>query len=264
MELPPGFRRQGETNVCKLMKPLYGLKQASRQCNIKLTEALSEAGYKQSLYDYSLFTKRSGDDFVAILICVDDLLITRSSNRFIQEAKDVLHQKFKVKDLGELRYFLGIEIARSVKGILLNQRKYALQLISDLGLGGTKPAATPVDLNQKFTSLEFDTHAGITGNEALDDITAYQRLIGRLLYLTITRPDISYIVHTLSQFMQAPKRSHRDATVQVVKRSMTGFIVKFGESLVSWKLKKQQTVSRSSAKAEYRSLAAVTVEATWL
>ncbi|XP_016493322.1 uncharacterized protein LOC107812684 [Nicotiana tabacum] len=66
----------------------------------------------------------------------------------------------------------------------------------DLGLGGTKLAATPVDLNQKFTSLKFDAHAGITGDEALDDITAYQRLIGRLLYLTITRSDISYIVQT--------------------------------------------------------------------
>ncbi|XP_019248591.1 PREDICTED: uncharacterized protein LOC109227854 [Nicotiana attenuata] len=103
------------------------------------------------------------------------------------------------------------------KGILLNQRKYALQLVSDLGLGGTKPAATPIDLNQKFTSQEYDQHTGASGDEALGDASADQRSIGRLLYLTITKPDISYVVHTLIEFMQAPKRSHWDASVRVVK-----------------------------------------------
>lgn len=91
MELPQGFRRrQGESKVRKLMKSLYGLKQASRQWNIKLTEALIEAGYKQSLYDYSLFTKQHGEKFVAVLIYVDDLLITENNEEFIRETKEVL------------------------------------------------------------------------------------------------------------------------------------------------------------------------------
>ncbi|XP_070057545.1 uncharacterized mitochondrial protein AtMg00810-like [Nicotiana tomentosiformis] len=105
----------------------------------KLSEALVDAGYCQSLHDYSMFTKKEKGDIVVLLVFVDDLLITGSSDSLIQQAKRVLHQKFKVKDLGELKFFLGIEVLRSHKGILLNQRKYALQLISDLGLGGAKP-----------------------------------------------------------------------------------------------------------------------------
>lgn len=100
MELSQGFRRQGETKVCRLLKSLYGLKQASRQWNIKLSEALTSAGYSQSLYDYSMFTKRRGDGILVVLVYVDDLLITGNSVSLIQDTKETLHHKFKVKDLG--------------------------------------------------------------------------------------------------------------------------------------------------------------------
>lgn len=103
-----------------------------------------ESGYKQNLYDYSMFTKRKKDNFMEILIYVDDLLIIGDDDKLIHETKDVLHHKFKVKDLGKFRYFLGIEMMRSSKKILLNQRKYVLELMSDLRLGGTKPVATPL------------------------------------------------------------------------------------------------------------------------
>ncbi|XP_019236355.1 PREDICTED: uncharacterized protein LOC109216633 [Nicotiana attenuata] len=281
------------------MKSLYGLKQASRQWNIKLTDALIENGYKQSLFDHSLFTKQKEGEIVIILVYVDDLMITGSCSNLVNDAKKVLHSKFKVKDLGKLRYFLGIEVSRSKKGILLNQRKYALELISEVGLSGAKPAATPIELNQKLTTVEYDTCVGKTGDLELKDNSAYQRLIGRLLYLTITRPDISFAVQTLSQFMQRPKESHMEAAMRIVRyikggpgmgllmeagpidqlvaycdsdwasclntrKSVTGYIVKLGNFLISWKSKKQPTISRSSAEAEYRSMAAATTEITWL
>lgn len=91
-----------------------------------------------------------------ILVYADNLLITGSDSKLIQEAKDTLNNNFKMKDLGELKYFLGIAFARSFKGILMNQRKYALKLISECGLGGGKPVATPLEQNQKFTSVEYD------------------------------------------------------------------------------------------------------------
>ena len=147
MQLPQGFqsdeKRKGQGLVCKLIKSLYGLKQASRQWNVKLMNALIEAGFQQSHLDYSLMTKKVGDDIVVVLIYVDDLLVTGSSCQLIEETKQVLKDHFRIKDLGDLRFFLGIEFARNSEGILMHQRKYALELISDLGLGSSKPMSTP-------------------------------------------------------------------------------------------------------------------------
>ncbi|KAL3378593.1 hypothetical protein AABB24_004490 [Solanum stoloniferum] len=298
MEMPQGFKQEGH-KVCKLLKSLYGLKQASRQWNIKLTTALLKAGFMQSTYDYSLFTWKRNEGMVIVLVYVDDLLITGNSESMITEAKEVLHQQFKLKDLGELKYFLGIEVLRSAQGVILNQRKYILELISETGLTGAKPSCTPLESNSKLTSVEFDKANGVIGDAVLHDITGYQRLVGKLLYATITRPDISYAVQSLSQFMQQPKKSHLEAANRVIRylkgtvgqgiwlkaqaatklvcwcdsdwaacpntrRSVTGYVVKFGESLVSWKSKKQHTVSRSSAEAEYRSMASAVAEITWL
>ena len=131
---------------CKLIKSLYGLKQASRQWNAKLTEALCKSGYTQSHLDYSLFTKKSTVGQVIVLVYVDDLLITGSDPLLIQDTKQVLHNHFKIKDLGELRYFLGIEFCRSASGIVMSQRKYALELISEAGLAGAQPVSTPLEV----------------------------------------------------------------------------------------------------------------------
>lgn len=161
--------------------------------------------------------KKNGHEIAVILIYVDDLLLTGNSLQLIQELKDSLHNKFKMKDLGDLKYFLGIEILRSKTGILLNQRKYALELISDTGLSGAKPANTPLEVNIKLTTVEHDELLGVTDDCVLKDVTSYQRLVGRLLYLTITRPDIIFAVQVLSQFMQQPKVSHWEAALRLVR-----------------------------------------------
>ncbi|GMI80712.1 cysteine-rich RLK (RECEPTOR-like protein kinase) 8 [Hibiscus trionum] len=168
-----------------------------------------------------------------------------------------------MKDLGELKYFLGLEILRSKEGIILNQRKYALELIEKSGLGGAKPSMTPLEQNRKYTSVEYDEQFEKIEDELLQDKSIFQRLIGRLIYLTHTRLDITFAVHTLSQFMQRPKKSHLEAAFRVV-RSVTGFCIKLGESLLSWKSKKQSTMSRSSAEAEYRSMVVTASEIVWL
>ncbi|XP_019241230.1 PREDICTED: uncharacterized protein LOC109221221 [Nicotiana attenuata] len=137
---------------------------------------------------------RKGEDVVIILVYVDDLLITGSSKELVSISKSILHDTFKVKNLGELKYFLGIEVLRSQQGILLNQRKYVLELISEMGLSGAKPYATLLETNQKLTTMEYDKAVGTTDDLPLQDICVYQRLLGKLLYVTITRPDISYTV----------------------------------------------------------------------
>lgn len=193
----------------RLHKSLYGLKQASRRWNLKLVEILTSSGFIQSHFDYSLFTRKKGDNIVIILVYVDDLLITGNDHTLIQESKTALQEKFKIKDLGEMKYFFGIEIARSKEGILMNQMKFAFEVITELGLSGSKPMSTPTECNKKLTTVEYDKHVGELGVDAkFDDPGPNQRLIGKLLYFTMTRPDITYVVHMLSQFMQSPKKSH--------------------------------------------------------
>uniref|UniRef100_A0A3Q7IR74 Reverse transcriptase Ty1/copia-type domain-containing protein n=1 Tax=Solanum lycopersicum TaxID=4081 RepID=A0A3Q7IR74_SOLLC len=152
-------------------------------------------------------------------VAYDNLVIPyqRSSKRLIDNAKQVLKNNFKIKDLGDLRYFLGIEFERNSEGILMHQRKYAMELISDSGMSGSKPCVTPVEVNQKLTTSEFDDHFKLDNGNDLLDSGEYQRLVGRLLYLTITRPDIAFAVQSLSQFMHAPKSSHMEAALRVVK-----------------------------------------------
>ena len=146
MSLPPGLRRQREEHlVCRLHKSLYGLKQASRQWFAKFSEAIRSAGFVQSKADYSLFTRKQGKSFTALLIYVDDILITGNDPVSIADIKKFLHNQFHLKDLGDLKYFLGIEISASRKGIFISQRKYALEIIKDAGLLGAAPIDTPME-----------------------------------------------------------------------------------------------------------------------
>nr|XP_016473928.1 PREDICTED: uncharacterized mitochondrial protein AtMg00810-like [Nicotiana tabacum] len=141
---------------------------------------------------------RQDTHIVIILVYVDDLLITGSDIKLIQEAKHMLNNNFKIKDLGELKYFLGIEFARSFKGILMNQRKYALELISECSLGGGKPVITPLEQNQKLTCWSMTNYLNLT-------------LIKRWKIEDLIR------VQTLSQFMHALKDSHYEDALRVVK-----------------------------------------------
>ncbi|XP_049397448.1 uncharacterized mitochondrial protein AtMg00810-like [Solanum stenotomum] len=149
------------------------------------------SGYTQSHLDYALFTKGKGSTLVIVLVYVDDLLITGNDSILIQETKQVLHHHFKINDLGELRYFMGIEFCRSDQEIIMNQRKYALELISDAGLSGCRPSSTLLECIMKMISADFRQDAT---TELFTDVNRYQSLIGKLLYLINTRPDIAFSV----------------------------------------------------------------------
>ncbi|KAI5321949.1 hypothetical protein L3X38_031021 [Prunus dulcis] len=264
--LPPsGLRRQGEHLVCRLHKSLYGLKQASRNWFAKFTNALQDAGFVQSLADYSLFTRYHDNSFTIILIYVDDIVITGNDPKAIQSLKDFLHARFRIKDLGNLKYFLGIEVARSKKGIFISQRKYALDILDDAGLLGARPYSFPMEQTLRLNP---------TDGKPLQDPTRYRRLVGRLIYLTVTRPDLSFTVHVLSRFMHEPHQPHLDVALRVLRylkgspgqgilfptannlklkafcdsdwascpttrRSVTGYCTFLGDSLISWKTKKK-------------------------
>jgi hypothetical protein len=196
MQLPPGYATKGESKVCKLTKSLYGLKQASRQWFSRFSTTLLQHGFLQSKSNYSLFTRSQGSSIIGFLVYVDDVIIASNDPAAVSVLTRLLNSQFCLKDLGTAKFFLGLEIARNSTGISVSQRKYTLDILADNGLLVAKPATFPMEANLK---LSKDSGTPLT------DPTQYRRLIGHLIYLTITRPDITYPIQVLSQYMA----SHR-------------------------------------------------------
>ncbi|GJW48148.1 cysteine-rich receptor-like protein kinase 8 [Tanacetum coccineum] len=160
--------------VCKLKKSLYGLKQAPRQWFFKLPSNLVEFGYTQSKTDYSLFVKKKGSSFTTVLVYVDDLLITSNDQIQTSTLKAQLSSVFHMKDLGELNYFLGLEVRRSSQGIFISQHKYTRELLKEGGVLNNKPYKLPMDPNMK---LQADV------STPLPDPKVYRRVIGQGILL---------------------------------------------------------------------------------
>ncbi|XP_020249438.1 uncharacterized protein LOC109826828 [Asparagus officinalis] len=164
-------------------------------------------GYRQINADHIVFFRRSGGHVTMLAVYMDDMIITGDDEKEIAQLKVRLSKEFEVKNIGQLRYFLGIEIAHGPKGIVLSQRKYALDLLTETGMLGCKPTATPID-----QSLRLSVEAG----EPVDH-ERYQRLVSRLIYLSHTRPDISFAVSMMSRYMHDPKKGHMDAVYQILR-----------------------------------------------
>jgi hypothetical protein len=182
---PPGYLPSGDNRVCKLHKSLYGLKQTPRQWFEKFSLSLRKFGFTQSSNDHSLFTLIKGTSFLAILVYVDDMVIAGNDFLQIQKLKNYLSTCFSIKDLSTLKYFLGLELDCSPQEISLCQRKYTLDLLKETGMASSKPAAFPIPQQHRLSS---------DCGKPLQDPSKYRRLIRRLIYLTISQPDITYAV----------------------------------------------------------------------
>lgn len=146
------------TKVCKINKSLYGLKQASRQWYSKLSDVLISLGYHHSHVDYSLFIKHENSSLTTLLVYVDDIVLTGDNINEMTHVKVILNNEFRIKDLGPLRYFLGLEVARSSSGILLNQRNYSLDLLNNTYMLASKPSPTPYNLSIKLFVDDSETY----------------------------------------------------------------------------------------------------------
>jgi hypothetical protein len=290
MDIPPGFNsRETEGKVCKLKKALYGLKQSPRAWFGRFRKEVCSMGYQQSNADHTLFFKHRGDKIVILIVYVDDIVITGNDDDGIAFLKRMLANSFEVKDLGFLHYFLGIEVAYGSQGIYLSQRKYILDLLTETGMVNCKPSPTPIEQNHRMLADSGDPV----------DKHQYQRLVGRLIYLSHTRPDIAYAVSIVSRYMHDPRSSHWDSALRILRylkscpgkgilfsnnghlkvegytdadwagclddrKSTSGYCVFVGGNLVSWRSKKQSVVARSTAEAEFRSMASGLCELMWL
>ena len=150
---------------------------------------MKEFGYKQSNSDHTLFIKHKEGKVTTLIVYVDDMVLTGDDPCEMKALQEYLATKFEMKDLGQLKYFLGIEVARSKHGVLLSQRKYVLDLLTETGMLDCKPVETPMETNHKL---------GILLDQAPTDKGRYQLLVGRLIYLSHTRLDISYAVSVVS------------------------------------------------------------------
>lgn len=174
---------------------MYGLKQSPRAWFDKFSKAIQLHKFKQAHGDHTLFHRQQGTGITILIVYVDDIILTGNDKKGIEEIKKKLSLEFEMKDLGQLRYFLGMEVARNKSGIVISQRKYVPDLLKETGMMGCKPVDTPMDPGIKLEAREDDKPV---------DIGRYQRLVGKLIYLAYTRPDIAFSVSCISQFMHSP------------------------------------------------------------
>jgi len=279
--------------VLKLKKSLYGLKQASRNWNSTIDNYLKSNGFKRSMVDNCLYSRVNGDSFELILVYVDDLLIVASNLNRINDIKIIMKERFRMKDLGELSMFVGMEIdiKREQQKILITQNRYAERILKEFNMSESKVSTTPMESNSKLKDA-----ASVNENELFD--CEYRKLVGSLLYLsTHTRPDIAEAVGCLSRNLERPTKEHWDAGMKVLRylkgtinyginfqgknmklegysdaswastpdmKSISGYVFMFNNAPISWRSKKQTVVALSSTESEYVALAECIKEAIWL
>ncbi|XP_043687457.1 uncharacterized mitochondrial protein AtMg00810-like [Telopea speciosissima] len=217
---------------------------------------------------------------------VDDIIVTGSDPSMGSTLLHRLSQEFSIKDLGDLHFFLGIEVNRTAKGLLLTQSRYIFDLLTRTGMVDCKPVKTPMATTTKFSD---------SGGVSMPDPTKYRSTVGALQYVTLTRPDSSFAVNRVCQFMHAPIEEHWQLVKRILRylkstqtagllidrsssrslqafwvgygsdqKSTGGFAIFLGPNLVSWVSRKQRTVTRSSTEAEYKALADASAELIWL
>lgn len=232
----------------------------------------------------------SGTDLAYLLLYVDDIILTASSSGLLNRLNKSLSSEFEMSDQGPLHHFLGITVKRDSSGLLLHQQNYASDILHRANMTHCNPCLTPVDTKQKLSADD---------SPPVSDPTLYRSLAGALQYLTFTRPDISFAVQQVCLFMHDPREAHFNALKRILRyikgtlslgvcmlkskslnltaysdadwagcpstrRSTSGYGVFLGDNLVSWSSKRQNTISRSSAEAEYRGVANAVSDATWL
>lgn len=204
VEQPKGYEMKGEEQlmVYKLQKALYGLKQAPRAWFSRIEGYFVNEGFENNPSEHTLFIKKVKDNILIVSVYVDDLLYTSNNENMLREFKCSMMKEFDMTDLGRMRFFLGIEVSQLPSGIFICQQKYASEVLKRFGMEEYNQVSNPIVPGQKLTRDE--------GGERVND-TMFKQLVGSLMYLTATRPDLMYIVSLISRFMSCPTILHYEA-----------------------------------------------------
>lgn len=291
MRQPPGYESGNPNEVCRLRRSIYGLKQAARVWNMKIDEVLKRMGFYQSKADPCLYIRQKSGKSIFVLIYVDDVIVICYTEEEFAEIVQVLKQNFTISVMGNLRFFLGIRIRYDDGRYCIDQQAYLERVLDRFGMQDAKPSKYPMDpgfLKQKEES-----------SRQLSSPTAYQSLIGALLYVAVTtRPDISIATSILGRRVKAPSEADWNEAKRVLRylkgtldkvlclgcdaqelecfvdadwagdtsdrKSNSGFVFKFGNGLIGWGCHKQKCVALSSTEAEYVALAECLQEIKWI
>ncbi|RVW46097.1 Retrovirus-related Pol polyprotein from transposon RE1 [Vitis vinifera] len=291
VEQPEGFAIKGkEEKVYLLKKALYGLRQAPRAWYNRIDTHLLTLGFHKSLSEFTLYIKKIEEDILIVSLYVDDLLVTGSNAGFVNKFKAEMEQVFEMTDLGEMSYFLGMEVHQKQNEIFIYQQKYAKEILKKFKMEECKSTSTPMNQKEKFCKED--------GAKKVDE-GLYRSMIGCLMYLTATRPDIMHAVSLLSRYMHCASEIHFQVAKLVIRyvkgtvdygikfsqvqsfnfhgfsdsdwagciddmRSTSGYCFSFGSGVFSWSSRKQEVVAQSTTEAEYIAAVAAVNQALWL
>ncbi|GJT85946.1 putative ribonuclease H-like domain-containing protein [Tanacetum coccineum] len=288
---PPGFVDPDHPKkVYKVVKALYGLHQAPRAWYATLSTFLEEHGYKRGTIDKTLFIKKDKKDIMLVQVYVDDIIFGSTRKSWCDEFEALMKGRFQMSSMGELIFFLGLQVKQKTDGIFISQDKYVADMLKKFDLASVKTAITPME-----------TKMALTKDEEADDVDVhlYRSMIGSLMYLTASRPDIMFAVCVCSRFQVTPKTSHLNAVKRIFKylkgkpnlglwypressfdleafsdsdyaganldrKSTTGGCQFLGSRLISWQCKKQTIVATSTTEAEYVAAASCCGQVLWI
>jgi len=291
VQQPTGFEVKGaEDKVYKLHKALYGLKQAPRAWYSRIESYFIKEGFKRCASEHTLFTREKEGDILIVSLYVDDLIYTGSSRRLCEEFKSSMMAEFDMSDLGKMKHFLGMEVLQNNKGIFICQRRYAKEVLEKFGMENSNPVGNPIVPGTRIFNNREGTKV---------DSTKFKQIVGSLMYLTATRPDITYAVSLISRYMESPTEEHWCAAKRILRyiqgttdlgvlykreenselvaysdsdfagdlddrKSTSGSVFLLAGGAISWSSKKQPVVTLSTTEAEYIAAAACACQFVWL
>ncbi|CAM8935607.1 unnamed protein product [Rhodiola kirilowii] len=259
----PGFEDHTHPDHVHILdKVLYGLKQAPRAWYERLSQFLLSHGYDRGEVDKTLFLLKEGKDTLVVQVYVDDIIFGSTNPKLVKKFTDLMSSEFEMTMVGELKYFLGLQVAQREDGTRIHQQKYVKEILKKFGMESAKTCATPMSPNDTLTKDESSPRV---------DPTLYRGMIGSLLYLTASRPDILFIVYDLCLFyprggdLRLAAYTDADyAGCKTDRKSMSGMAQYLGPCLISWASKKQSSIALSTAEAEYIVAAACCAQLLWI
>lgn len=290
VDQPQGFEKPGE-EVYKLRKSLYGLKQAPRAWYSRIERYFTKAGFSKCPYELTLFCKKDERGIMIIVsLYVDDLIVTGNNDKAMEKFKDAMKKEFDMSDLEEMRYFLGVEIIQKPLGIFISQRKYAREILERFKLDQYNHVKNPMVPGVKLVKEDGSEKA---------DARVYKQMVGCLIYLAATRPDLMYVISLVSRFMESPTDQQMQAVKRIFRyvkgtldwgiwymcegneelvafsdsdyvgdldsrKSTSGYACFLSDGAISWSSKRQSIVTLSTTKAEFVSATSCACQVVWL